>query len=187
LHWAFEQAADQRKQLWVVYLDFANAFNSEDHEALWLWLWESNLPDVDLLRSLYDNSYYVADLPYLQSALIPLTRGTKQGDKLSPLLFGLIFNSLLLALRATGVAHRTVSGLRTPARGFENDLVLCTDTAEGMNRLLIVVADFCRWSGMRIKLEKTVATLAAFDFLRRQDLSTEGVLYQAPPCASPGG
>ncbi len=63
-------------------------------------------------------------------------RGTKQGDKLSPLLFGLIFNSLLLALRATGVAHRTVSGLRTPARGFADDLVLCTDTAEGMNRLL---------------------------------------------------
>jgi hypothetical protein len=48
-----------------------------------------------------------------------------------------------------------------------------------MNRLLIVMADFCRRSGMRVKLEKTVAT--AFDFLRRQDLSTEGVLYQGAP------
>jgi membrane-anchored protein YejM (alkaline phosphatase superfamily) len=27
LHWAFEQAAEQRQQLWVVYIDFANAFN----------------------------------------------------------------------------------------------------------------------------------------------------------------
>ncbi len=85
LHWAFEQATDQRKQLWVVYLDFANALNSVDHEALWWWLRESNVPDhdVDLLRSLYDKSYYVADLSYGQSAPIPLTRGTKQGDKLS--------------------------------------------------------------------------------------------------------
>jgi hypothetical protein len=91
----------------------------------------------------------------------------------------------MLALRATGVAHRTVSGLRTPDRGFADDLVLCTDTAEGMNQLLIVVADFCRWSGMRAKLEKTVAT--AFDFLRRQELSTEGVLYQAPLCISRRG
>ncbi len=114
----------------------------------------------------------MADLPYGQSAPIPLTRGTKQGDKLPPLLFGLIFNSLLLALQATGLAHRTVSGLRTLARGFADDLVLCTETAEGMNRLLIVVTDFCRWSGMRVKLEKTVAT--AFDFLRRQELSTGG-------------
>jgi hypothetical protein len=83
-YWAFEHAADQRKQLWVVYLDFANAFNSVDHESLWRWLRESNVSGVDLLRSLYDKSYYVADLPYRQSVPIPLTRGTKQGDKLSP-------------------------------------------------------------------------------------------------------
>ena len=101
-----------------MYLDFANAFNSVDHEALWRGLRELNVPDVDLLQSLYRESSYVADLPYGQSAPIPLTRGTKQGDKLSPLLFDLIFNSLLLALRATGIAHRLMTGLRTPARGF---------------------------------------------------------------------
>ena len=179
LHWAFEQAAEQRQQLWVVYLDFANAFNSVDHEALWRWLRELNVPDVDLLRALYDQSYYVADLPYGQSAPIPLSRGAKQGDKLSPLLFSLIFNCLLLALRATGVAHRTVSGLCTPARGFADDLVLCTESAEGMGRLLEVVADFCHWSGMRVKLEKSVAT--AFDFLLKQELSTDGILYQGVP------
>jgi hypothetical protein len=104
LHWAFEEAANKRQQLFVVYLDFANAFNSVDHEALWRWLRELNVPDVDLLRSLYDRAFYVADLLYGQSAPIPLTRGTKQGDKLSPLLFGIIFTCLLLALRASGVA-----------------------------------------------------------------------------------
>ena len=179
LHWAFEQAANKRQQLFVVYLDFANAFNSVDHEALWRWLSELNVPDVDLLRSLYDQSHYVADLLYGQSAPIPLTRGTKQGDKLSPLLFGLIFNCLLLALRASGVAHRTISGLRTPARGFADDLVLCTESAAAMGHLLDVVADFCRWSGMQVKLEKSVAT--AFDFQQQQELSTAGILYQGTP------
>ena len=179
LHWAFEQAANQRQQLFVVYLDFANAFNSVDHEALWRWLSELNVPDIDLLRSLYDQSYYVADLLYGQSAPIPMTRGTKQGDKLSPLLFGLIFNCLLLALRASGVAHRTISGLRTPARGFADDLVLCTESAADMGHLLEVVADFCRWSGMQVKLEKSVAT--AFDFKQQQELSTADILYQGTP------
>ena len=90
----------------------------------------------------------MAYLPYGQSAPIPLTKGTKQGDKLSSLRFGLIFNCLLLALRATGEAHRTVSDLRTPASGFaDDDLVLCTESDEGMDRLLNVVADFCCWSG----------------------------------------
>ncbi len=60
-----------------MYLDFANAFNSVDHEALWRWLRELNVPDIDLLLSLYHESSYVADLPYDKSAPIPLTRGTK--------------------------------------------------------------------------------------------------------------
>ena len=154
LHWAFEAASEQRKKLYVAYIDFANAFNSVDHEALWLWLQELNVPDVDLLRSLYDHAHYTADLPYGKSASIPLSRGTKQGDKLSPLLFDLIFNCLLLALRATGIAHRLMTGLRTPARGFTDDLVLCTESAADMNRLMKIVSDFCKWSGMLVKLAK---------------------------------
>ncbi len=57
--------------------------------------------------------------------------------------------------------------------------MLCTESAEGMDRLLEVVADFCRWSGMRVKLEKSVAT--AFDFLQKQELFTVGILYQGVP------
>ena len=43
--------------LFCVYLDFQNAFNSIDHEALWWWLKELNIPDVDLLHSLYSGAY----------------------------------------------------------------------------------------------------------------------------------
>jgi hypothetical protein len=67
------------KKLCVVYLTFAIVFNSVDHDALWRWLRELNVPDEDLRRSLYDQSYYIADLPYGQSAPIPLTR--VQGHK----------------------------------------------------------------------------------------------------------
>jgi hypothetical protein len=110
---------------------------------------------------------------------VVLSRGQKQGDKSSPLLFGLIFNALLLALKATGVGHRTISGLRASARGFADDLVLVAYSAADMSRLLQVVADFCAWSGMRIKLEKSVAT--GFDFKSGVALPTESVLYAGAP------
>ena len=86
-------------------IDFANAFNSVDHKALWRWLQEMNMPDVHLLLSLYDHAHYTSDLPYGKTASISLTTGTKQGDKLSPLLFDLVF-------RATGIASRLMTGLR---------------------------------------------------------------------------
>ena len=64
LHWAIQEAAERRELLFCVDLDFRNAFNSIDHEALWRWLKELNIPDVDLLQSLYSGAYYTADLPY---------------------------------------------------------------------------------------------------------------------------
>ncbi len=72
-----------------------------------------------------------------------------------------------------------MTGLRTPARGFADDLVLCTESPEDMSRLLNIVADFCQWSGMRIKLQKSVAS--AFDFASKEELPTGGILYKGVP------
>jgi hypothetical protein len=156
-----------------------NAFNSTDHAALWRWPRELNVQDIDLLQSLYSGAYYQADLLYGRSAEVVLSQGQKQGDKLSPLLFDLIFNALLLALKATGVGHRIISGLRAPARCFAADLVLVTRSAADMSRLLQVVTDFCTWSWMRIKRENSVAT--GFDFKTGTALPTEGILYAGAP------
>ena len=90
LQWAFEDAARHKNKLYVAYLDFENAFNSTDHEPLWQWLEQIGIPDVDLLRSLYQGAFYRADLPYGSTAHIQLTRGNKQGDLISPLLFELL-------------------------------------------------------------------------------------------------
>ena len=35
LHWAFEAAVERQDQIYVIYIDFENVFNSVDHEALW--------------------------------------------------------------------------------------------------------------------------------------------------------
>ena len=88
-HWAWEEAAEQKKSLYVAHLDFELAFNYIDPEALWpVWRWleELNVPDVGLLLRLYAGAYYEADLPYGRSAPIFLLLLKKQGDKPSPLL-----------------------------------------------------------------------------------------------------
>ena len=127
LHRAIEDVAQEKGQLYLSYMDFDTAFNSLDHAGQWRWLRELNVPDVDLLQSLYE-AHYMADLPYGRSVPVFLTRRGKQGDKLSPQLFIRLFFALLLALRATGVGFQLVTGLRTPAWGFADDLTLVCQT-----------------------------------------------------------
>jgi hypothetical protein len=59
-----EKRAKHGTSLYVAYVDFESAFNNPDHEGLWRWLREVNIPDVDVLQSLYLEAHYAADLPY---------------------------------------------------------------------------------------------------------------------------
>ena len=93
------------------------------HLTLWTTQRQLNALDVDLLHC--SRCHGVVSRP---------TWPTCPG-KLSSLRLGLVFNCLLLVLRATGIAHRLMTGLRTPARGFaDDDLVLCTESPEDMKR-----------------------------------------------------
>jgi hypothetical protein len=150
LQWAMQDARTKKERLYVAYLDFENAFNSTDHEALWLWLEFLGVPDVDLLRSLYKDAYYRAECPYGSTANIHLTRGKKQGDLISPLLFELLFNVYLLSLEATAggwvrLTHRPKAGM-----GFSEDVAIVATSEALLQKRLDKTAKFCAWSGMRV-------------------------------------
>ena len=78
-----------------------------------------------------------------------------------------------LPARARGPDAAVLQALAAGGRPGD-DLVLCTESAADMNGLMTVVSNFCRWSGMRLKLEKSVAS--AFDFGPKEELSTGEIL-----------
>ncbi|NBO64558.1 MAG: hypothetical protein EBU88_06900 [Acidobacteria bacterium] len=175
LQWAIEDAKATNGSLYVAYLDFENAFNSTDHEALWRWLDLIGVPDVDLLRSLYKDAFYRAEFPYGSTANIHLTRGKKQGDLISPLLFELLFNVYLLALEATSgglvrLTHRPRAGM-----GFADDVAIVATSASLLQKRLDKTAEFCAWSGMRVKIKKSVIT--GYDFGSQKEADVSNISY----------
>ena len=174
LLWDREDAEARSKALYLVYIDFKNAFNSMDLEAIWAWLELMNVPDVALLQNIYKDTFCQVDTPFGLSAPIFLTRGTKQGDCLSPLLFSLLFNTLLKQLSKMNdeeqLGFLNEMGQRNLHRAFADDLSLMTEDRKKMCRALKVVEIFCDWSGMVVNALKSEAS--GWDFCRKVRLST---------------
>ena len=85
----------------------------------------------------------------------------------------------LIGLRQSGVGVRTVSGLMPNSRGFADDLAIMAGSAAGMQKLMQVVSSFCNWTGMKVKMTKSVIT--AYDYKTREDLPTDGIRYNGEP------
>ena len=64
-----------KKPVYIAYVDFSNAFNSVDVDAMLYILQQLNFPDTHILQEMYRNSWYQAGTIYGVTAKIPLKIG----------------------------------------------------------------------------------------------------------------
>ena len=154
----------QNKSLVVALLDFRNAFNSNDVRACMRILQAYNIPDLDLIEDMYKNAYYRARTSTgLFTASVRLTRGTKQGDPLSPLIFNLTINMLVRMLLKSGYGFecllnkgelRLRERLRSNARLFADDTALVTQSVHGASIQMSHVDQFCAYTNAEVRPDK---------------------------------
>lgn len=102
----------QGRYLYAIFVDFRQAFDSVQHDKLWTKLEEIGLRSKALnsIKDLYSklNMFYVVN--GAKSSSMRISRGTPQGESLSPLLFLLFLSDIENFLRRAGQAGVGLGG-----------------------------------------------------------------------------
>ena len=145
---------------------FEKAFDTVDHPTLWKVLQEQGVPNhyIALLQSLYQGqiAYVKADV---KSRSFSISRGVKQGDPISALLFIAVMQDCFGKLQSrwqdlnekrSGVKYgiRLARGQLTNLR-FADDVILVAQQRADIRKMLVDLQTFSRKYGLKIHLGKT--------------------------------
>ncbi|GLV43786.1 hypothetical protein CBL_12313 [Carabus blaptoides fortunei] len=143
------------RELHIATLDMAKAFDTVGHHALQAILPERRMPPdlTEYVRLLYSEACTRLEVRGQLSEPIPVTRGVRQGDPLSPALFNLAIDCILKAVpRGVGfeLGDTTVSAL-----AFADDLVLVASSRWGLQQSINQVEEAARNIGLSFNTQKS--------------------------------
>uniref|UniRef100_A0ABD2XNC2 Reverse transcriptase domain-containing protein n=1 Tax=Trichogramma kaykai TaxID=54128 RepID=A0ABD2XNC2_9HYME len=154
---ALHVARGSLKELHAVSLDVSKAFDSVSHYAIRSALRGRGLPEalVQYMVRMYENSGTVLEVGRVRSSPIRVTRGVRQGDPLSSLLFSMVIDDVMRALLDhIGFAAKSI---KTNALAYADDLVLFASSKSGMKSLLRIAEEEAAKSGLSFNPSKSQA------------------------------
>ena len=142
----------------LVFIDFKKAFDLVDRNTLWLILKKNGIRGkmYKAVKSMYDVKARVRVGSDLTEAFM-YSRGLKQGDSCSPVLFSLLINELANEIVLKGKHGITLSPdiLQILIMLFADDVVLLSNTIVGIQQQLSVLRDTAERLHLVVNLDKS--------------------------------
>lgn len=140
----------------MVFIDLAKAFDSISHKHIQAVL-EERLVDPAMVSLIMDSYVGCTTKVRTECGLTPnisMDIGVKQGDPLSPLLFNLAIDPLLRMLESRGQGF-LVGTDSFAVLAYADDLVLLSNSWEGMHRNMSILDAFCDLTGLKVNAAKS--------------------------------
>ena len=120
IHWNIKKLRELQKNIYFCFIDYAKAFDCEDHNKLWKILQEMGIPDYlnCLLRNLYADQEATVRNGHGTTDWFQIGNGVRQGCILSPCLFNFYTEYIIRnagldeAQSAIKVSRRNINNLR---------------------------------------------------------------------------
>lgn len=143
----------------IVTLDQEKAYDRVAHDYIWKALEQHETPSkaIDLIRTLYGNAESRVMINGVFSKPFKITRGVRQGDPLSCLLFDIAIEPLACMLRQSNLKGFNITGLteRIIAMFFADDTTVYLSENDSFADLLKILRQWCKAAKAKFNQEKT--------------------------------
>ena len=149
-----EKCTEYHKPICLAFVDYEKAFDSVETNAVLNTLQNQGIDQIciDVLARIYENGYAKVDL-HKQGNAIPIRRGVRQGDTISPKLFTAcledIFRKLNWSKRGISIHGRKLNSLR-----FADDVALMRREPSRKRGMLKRSGAESKKVGLKINMEK---------------------------------
>ena len=168
----FEDAKIHKRNVFVLYTDYSNAFNTINQQKLLQVLHDLSFPNVAIgsIKDIYAEATTRVQTPAGLTAAIQVGRGVLQGDTLSPFLFNCFMEPLAHWLQVGGRGYeygclkmaraglQTQMRCRTPCSSYADDSQIFCNTIQDLCLQADEIHKYATWGNLKLQPAKCATT-----------------------------